>query len=72
MDYQDSDTMTEAKTLNGPKNRKLSIESLMGEIKPVLKMNYEFEYGDESKLIFFWNFRIIRIPIQGKKPTNFP
>ena len=48
--------------------RKFRMPSLMEEIKPVVFVKYEFENREKLKIEFFlWNFRTIRILMQGRK-----
>ena len=42
----------------------LSMNTLMKEVKPIIKERYLFEHRDKSVLIIFWCLRTIKFPMQ--------
>ena len=50
--------------------RKLSMSTLMGEIKRVVLVKDKFEYREKLKC-FRWKFRTIRILMKGRKTITF-
>ena len=45
---------------------------LMEEMKPVVLVKYDFDYREKLKLKgFLWNFRTLRILMQGTKAMIF-
>ena len=56
---------------NSKTGRKLSIKTLMEEVKPIIARNVKLNIGYITSNIIFWLFWTIKIPMQGPRSMIF-